>query len=184
MKMTKVGTQPAQPMSFTAPAIGRHAGSVVGQNGGHGQVVPMDESVGRTLAELTPMSGQNISVNVTSANPNLSFKEWMLRGVVGGAGNLVAFPFRLIGKGLEALMMGVIGIVKTAIIIILIPTLIWAGYILQQHISHANSVHEAASSISVQGANAFHGVVDGAGAKGDPITERDAADAKRKHDRQ
>lgn len=167
-------TMEAAPIgTFSPPAIGAHAGPL--QHGGQtGQVVPMGEAVSQTLAALTPMSGQNISVNVAAASPHLPFGEWVKRGVLSALGNGLMFFPRLLGRLIEALLMGVLGIFKAAIIIVLIPTLIWAGYLLQQKLSHAASVREAATSATVQGGEVLKGIADGSKADKDPLAGRKA----------
>lgn len=159
--------------AFAPPAIGAHANAL--QHGGSsGQVVPMGEAVSQTLAGLTPMSGQNISVNVAAASPHLPFGEWIKRGILAALGNGLLFFPRLFGRLFEALLMGILGIAKAAAIIVLIPTLIWAGYQLQQHLSKADSVREGAASATVQGGEVLKGIAEGAKADGDPLVKKHA----------
>lgn len=168
MKKTTRTIDPSPIRTFSPPAIGQQAGAMT-HGGQTGQVVPMDETVSQTLAGLTPMSGQNISVNVSAASPHLPMGEWIKRGILAALGNGLLFFPRLLGRLLEAVLMGVLGIAKTAAIILLIPTLIWAGYHLQQHLASSGSVREGAASATVQGGEVLKGIVDGTRADRDPL---------------
>lgn len=141
-----------------------------------GQMVHQGDASSQSLSSVTPMNGQHISVNVTSADPNLSLGEWIRRGVLSALGNGLLFPFRLLGKLIEGVMMGVLGIVRVAILIVLVPTLIWAGIMLQQHLSKADSVREGAASATVQGGEVLKGLSDGARAKRDPLQRESGRD--------
>lgn len=173
MKNSTRTIDPSPIRSFSPPAIGQHAGGMT-HGGQSSQVVPMGEVVGQTLAGLTPMNGQNISVNVSSASPHLPMGEWIKRGILSALGNGLMFFPRLLGRLFEALLMGVLGIVKVAVIIVLVPTLIWAGYHLQQHLSNSGSVREGAASATVQGGEVLKGIVDGSKADSDPLAAKAA----------
>jgi hypothetical protein len=170
MKKTTARTGTAPVSAFSPPAIGRNAGAVSPAPVA-GEIVPMGESVSQVLAGLTPMNGQNISVNVTSASPHLPFGEWVKRGVLSALGNGLMFFPRLVGRAVEAIVLGLIGILKAAAVIVLVPTLIWLGILLQQHVSHAHSVREGAASAAVQGGEALKGLADGARDDRDPVSE-------------
>lgn len=171
MKKSARTIDPSPIRSFTPPAIGEHQGMMTRSMQG-GQVVPMDDTVSQTLANLTPMSGQNISVNVSSASPHLPMGEWIKRGILAALGNALLFFPRLLGRLFEALLMGVLGIAKVAVIIMLVPTLIWAGYHLQQHLANADSVREGAASATVQGGEVLKGIVEGSKADHDPLARK------------
>lgn len=105
-----------------------------------------------------PRMGQNINV-VTNTNQHLPFREWLIRGLLVSVGNALAFPFRLIGTAISTIVTGVIGIIKIAIIIVLIPTLIWLGIMLQQNMQSQESVESGTAEMLEQAGK----VVDGIG---------------------
>lgn len=108
-------------------------------------VVQSDQAEGQQAMATMP-NGQNISV-VTNHNIHLPFKEWMLRGVVGSIGGLLAFPFRVVGNAINSIVEGVIGIVKFAIIIILAPTLAWLGIQLLGQMTEEESIESGTATI-------------------------------------
>ncbi|MFZ3481724.1 hypothetical protein [Sphingomonas sp. 3-13AW] len=173
MKINRKTLEAAPIGTFSPPVLGGDIG-VPSKPAATGQVVQMGDHVAQALAGITPMTGQNISVNVSAPSPHLSFGEWAKRGVLSALGNGLLFVPRLLGRLLEAILMGLLGILKVAAIIVLIPTLIWAGYRLQQHVSTSTSVREAASSVTVQGGEVLKGVADGAKAETDPLAAKTA----------
>ena len=90
--------------------------------------------------------GLGINVN-TNHNIHLSFKEWMLRGVVGGVGSVLAFPFRLVGEMLRALGEGLIKIVTALVLILLVPTFIWLGIMLKEEMSTYDNVEDGTAAM-------------------------------------
>lgn len=108
----------------------------------------------------TPM-GQTINVVMNAPSPHLSFKEWMARGMVGGVGKVAAFPFRLVGVVMEGTANAVVTIVKMAIIIILVPTLLMLGIALHQRLSSNGSVEAGAADMMHQGRHAVSGMAKG-----------------------
>lgn len=107
-------------------------------------------------------TGQTISVNMNAPNPNLTLKEWMVRGVVGGVGRVVSWPFRLVGLVFEGIAHGVIKVVTWAMIIILVPTMLMLGSRLEKHMEHQNSVRSGAAEIMHEGRQAAQGIRQGA----------------------
>ena len=116
------------------------------------------------IPELAPLPdprmGQNINV-VTNTNQHLPFREWLIRGLLGSVGNALAFPFRLIGTAISAIVTGVIGIVKIAVIIVLIPTLIWLGIMLQQNMQSQESVESGTAEMVNQAGKVVDGIEKG-----------------------
>lgn len=88
----------------------------------------------------------NINV-VTNHNLHLPFKDWMARGVVGGVGSVLAFPFKLVGDIISALANGILSLVKMAVMVVLFPTLLWMGYQLQQSMQEEESVEDGTAAI-------------------------------------
>lgn len=115
-------------------------------------------------ASVALPTGQNINV-VTNHNIHLPFKEWMLRGVVGGIGSVFAFPFRLIGDAITSIVQGIIGgiigIVKLAIIVILLPTLAWLGIVLMGEMQEQESVEEGSAALVDHAGDFITGVSNG-----------------------
>lgn len=131
------------------------------------RAVPMpmhhsDEMGNHALSGMLP-GGQNLNV-VTNHNTHLSRKEWIVRGIVGALGNAVAWPFRLIGDLISQLLGGIIaallGILKIAIIIIAVPTLLWLGFLLLEQMQSAESVEEGAGIVVDNAGSLADGVVN------------------------
>lgn len=122
--------------------------------------VPQSKEQGAVEAHAVLPNGQSINV-VTNHNVHLPFREWMLRGVVGAFGNLLAFPFRMIGNALNSMVEGVIGILKIAIIMILGPTLIWLGFMLLADMQQEDSVESGAATIVNRAGDVATGVGKG-----------------------
>lgn len=109
---------------------------------------------------VAPTNGQTINV-VTNHNIHLSFKEWILRGLVGSIGQALAFPFRLIGDAVTGLVMGAIGIIKVALMAIILPTMFWVGWLLLDKMREAESVEEGTAIMVNEAGNAVKGVSKG-----------------------
>lgn len=105
--------------------------------------------------------GQVINVAMNAPSHHLPFKEWMLRGVVGGLGQLAAWPFRLVGGLIESLGEALIGILKTLAIVVLLPVMLLVGYKLMQQVSKADSIEAGASQIMHDGRHAATGIGKG-----------------------
>lgn len=132
----------------------------------HNKVTPMgseqeiiqagDTSMARGVA--TPMHGnQNINVT-TNQNIHLERKEWIFRGIIGGIGNVLAFPFRLIADVITGIAMSILGLIKMAAIVVLFPTLIWAGFQLMQIVSEQDSIEGGAKVIAENAGEAAKGI--------------------------
>lgn len=105
-----------------------------------------------------PQAGQTITVNMNAPSPHLPMKEWMLRGVVGGLGHVLAFPFLLIRDAVQHSMK----LVFKAIGILLIPTLLMAGCQLRYMVERANSGEQGAQTVIEQGRHVLRGIGKGA----------------------
>lgn len=103
--------------------------------------------------------GQTIGVNVNT-NTQLSTKDWLIRSVLGAIGKALAFPFRLLAAIVETIFEAIIGILKIAAIVILVPTLIWLGFLLKDMLSEAESVEEGAGIFIEAGKSAATGAGD------------------------
>lgn len=163
MKQSRDGQHLARPLSLQRPGM-----PTAGVPDVQGQDMPAIDPQGRALlGQLTSQhmqqgvipTGQTINVNMNTPSPHLSFKEWMARGVVGGIGKVLAFPFKLVGTGMEAAVTGIVSIIKIAVIVVMIPTLIWLGLKLQASLSTSQSIEEGAAKVVVSGRR----MVDGAG---------------------
>lgn len=141
----------------------------------HGEIVPVQsaqlptvqqDEVGNNAlsAPFVPGLGQNVNVT-TNHNIHLSRKEWMFRGIVGTLGNAVAWPFRFVAEIIKEIVLGIIGmvlgIVKVAVLIVAIPTLIWLGLQLQAHLQSAESVEEGTVMVTDQAGQFADGVSKG-----------------------
>ena len=100
--------------------------------------------------------GQSINV-VTNHNIHLDRKEWMFRGIVGGIGNILAFPFRLIGNIITKIFEAIIGALKIALLIVMVPTLIWLGLELKEKLSEQESVEAGAQVLIEQAGEVANG---------------------------
>lgn len=140
---------------------GPAAGSLVRVENAGEVLAPLGEgslATPGTAAQL--VNGQTINV-VTNHNLHLSFREWMLRGVVGAVGTSLAFPFRLIESAATGIVQALIGIAKLAAIIILVPTLIWLGVQLHQQMVTKDSVEEGAAYLTQKTGEFATGVARG-----------------------
>lgn len=106
-------------------------------------------------------SGQVINMAFNAPSPHLTFKEWMARGVVGGIGHVAAFPFVFIGKMITSAGEAVIGLVKLAVLIVMIPTLLWLGIMLYQKVSKAQSIEEGTAMIVTDAKRVGTGISEG-----------------------
>jgi len=106
-------------------------------------------------------TGQSITVNMNAPNPNLSFKEWALRGFIGALGRAAQWPFQLLARVIEAIARAAIGIIKWAAIVLLFPTLIWLGSQLQHKVSQQHSIEAGAAMIAHDARRAAHGARQG-----------------------
>lgn len=140
-------------------------------------------------------TGQTISVNMNAPNPNLTLKEWIVRGALGGVGRVFAWPFRLVGMVFEGIAHGVIKVVTWAMIIILVPTMLMLGGRLEKHMEQQKSIQSGAAEIMHDGRQAVHGLRAGAtdnmtaqptaqdAADADTDTDTDAPNPKQHHRR-
>ncbi len=99
------------------------------------------------MAAMGAPHAQQINVVTNNAAMNLPFKEWLLRGLVGGVGRAAAWPFALAGRLVEKIFGAVIGFVKIAALIIMVPTLIWLGLMLREELATADSVENGTALI-------------------------------------
>lgn len=106
-------------------------------------------------------TGQSINVSMNAPSPHLSFKEWMQRGVVGGLGNAVAWPFRLVAKMVEEVFRVIINLFGKLILFVLLPTALIIGYKMAMKVTQADSVEEGAAQIMHHGRHAADGMVNG-----------------------
>lgn len=115
----------------------------------------MGQSAHPAMAGAT---GQVINMAFNTPSPHLTFKEWMARGVVGGIGKVLAFPFAFAGNMITAAGNAVIGLVKMAILIVLVPTLLWLGVMLYQKVSKAQSIEEGTAMIVTDAKKVGNGI--------------------------
>lgn len=115
---------------------------------------------GSQVAQAALPTGQNINV-VTNHNIHLPFRDWLLRGLIGAVGSALAFPFRLVGGVLNSIAQGVVSILKMAIIVVLIPTLIWLGIELQEKMQEQASVEDGAAEMVHQAGDVVSGIGKG-----------------------
>lgn len=110
--------------------------------------------------------GQTISVTMNAPNPHLSFKEWAARGVVGGIGRFAAWPFKLVGGVIETAAQGIVTILLKLLmwiaILILAPTLIYAGMLMMKDMQSATTVEEGVTRVMHHGRHAVEGARKGA----------------------
>lgn len=108
--------------------------------------------------------GSNLNV-ITNHNVHLSRREWLFRGVVGAFGNACAWPFRLfadlVGYLLKGVIGAVIGVLKVALIIIAVPTLLWLGLQVLEMVQSADNVEDGAAMVTEQAGEFASGVNKG-----------------------
>jgi glycerol-3-phosphate acyltransferase PlsY len=112
--------------------------------------------------------GQTINMSFNAPSPHLTFKEWMARGVVGGVGHVFAFPFVFSGKIITAAGTAAVELLKMAVLIILIPTLLWMGFMLFQKVSQSQSIEEGAAMIVTDAKKVGTGVSNGISSEAKP----------------
>ena len=134
--------------------------------------IPSYEAIGENGKTIHPAMagalGQTINMSFNTPSPHLTFKEWMARGVVGGIGQIFAFPFVFCGKMITAAGTAVVDIIKMAIVVILVPTLLWMGYMLYQKVSQSQSIEEGAAIIVSDAKKVGNGISNGVSAKNKP----------------
>lgn len=137
-------------------------------------IAPVDERSVEVQGETDAYGNHSIggqlpggpSLNViTNHNVHLSRKEWLFRGVVGAVGNALAWPFRLfadlVGYLLKGIIGAVIGVVKVALIIIAVPTLLWLGLQVLEMARSAESAEDGAAMVTEQAGALASGVSKG-----------------------
>lgn len=157
---------PAQePVSTPAVMAPRPATRVDAALNGGVQNGSMMQAMEPFLGQNTLPTGQVINVSMNAPNPNLEFKEWMARGVVGGIGKLAAWPFKLIGMTVESIALGIVDIFKTilkwALILVLAPLLIMAGIRMMDQVSESDTIEEGARTVIHDGRHAVNGIGKG-----------------------
>ncbi len=107
-------------------------------------------------------TGQVINVSMNAPSPHLTFKEWMARGVVGGIGGALTWPFRFVGNVLEEIAKAIVGVLKWAIIVILLPALAIVGFKLAGQLTSSETIEDGAASLVYDGRHAVNGLAKGA----------------------
>lgn len=107
-------------------------------------------------------TGQVINVSMNAPSPHLTFKEWMARGVVSGIGGALTWPFRFIGNVLEEIAKAIVGVLKWAIIVILLPALAIVGFKLAGQLTSSATIEDGAASLVYDGRHAVNGLAKGA----------------------
>lgn len=107
-------------------------------------------------------TGQVINVSMNAPSPHLSFKEWMARGVVGGIGGALTWPFRFVGNVIEEIAKAIVGVLKWAIIVILLPALAIVGFKLAGKLTSSATIEDGAASLVYDGRHAVNGIAKGA----------------------
>lgn len=117
------------------------------------------------VGEHATPTGQIINVSMNAPSPHLEFKDWMARGVVGGVGKVAAWPFRLVGMTLESTALAIVdvfkSVIKTALIVVLIPTLFLVGIRLMNKMSESATIEGGAASMMHDGRHAVNGLGKG-----------------------
>jgi hypothetical protein len=141
---------------------GHHFGlSAMPKEGDAVQIVVPGEATQHMHPAMAGASGQVINMAFNAPSPHLTFKEWMARGVVGGFGKVLAFPFTLAGSMLTSAGNAIVDLVKMAVLIILIPTLLWMGFMLYQKVSKSQSIEEGTAMIVTDAKRIGTGVSNG-----------------------
>lgn len=121
-----------------------------------------------------------IAVSNNGVSPHLPFREWMLRGVVGGIGKLLAWPFQLVRDIISAIAIGVIGVVKVVLMIVLVPSAILIGLQIaatqSKEASIGDNAQSATSSLGAVGQGAWNGLF-GEEAKTEPSPSQEGESA-------
>lgn len=125
------------------------------------QVVVPGQAAEYMHPAMAGASGQVINMAFNTPSPHLTFKEWMARGVVGGIGKVLAFPFAFIGNIINAIGLAAVGLLKMIALIILVPTLLWLGIMLMHKLSQTESIEEGAAMIATDAKRAASGVGEG-----------------------
>lgn len=116
-----------------------------------------------------------IAVSNNGVSPHLPFRDWMLRGVVGGVGKMLAWPFQLVRDIINGIAFAILGIAKVLLMIILIPSAIILGLqIAASQSSEADIQTNAASatgSLGSVGAGVWQGLF-GPETEAKPVTEK------------
>lgn len=107
-------------------------------------------------------TGQMINISMNAPSPHLSFGEWVKRGILGALGNLLAWPLRFASSILHDMASAIIGILKWALIVILIPTMIMIGMKMSSQMQSAPSIEAGASQMMHNGRHALNGLGKGA----------------------
>ena len=106
-------------------------------------------------------TGQTINVSMNAANPHLSFKEWMGRGIVAGIGHAAAWPFRLCAGIVEDIARSIVALLGKLVLFVLLPTALIMGYKLAMSMKEVGSVEDGAAQIVHHGRHAANGVAKG-----------------------
>lgn len=122
-------------------------------------------------------TGQTINVSMNAPSNNLTFKEWALRGVVGGLGNAAAWPFRFLAGLAEDIARMLANLVGKIVMILLIPTALIVGYQMAMKVSKTESIEQGASDIAHNGRHAAKGFWSG-------LTDDLPAEEKAKKDKE
>lgn len=128
-----------------------------------GQIDPVASGEAAGQAIVVP-GGQSINV-LTNHNIHLPRNEWLFRGIVGALGHAAAWPFRLVAQAISAAVVGVVNsvlsLVKMALIVIAIPTLIWLGIELRDELQTADSVETGTVIVTDHAGEVIDGVSKG-----------------------
>lgn len=106
-------------------------------------------------------TGQSINVSMNAPNPNLSFREWVARGFVGAIGEAFAWPFQLVARIIEESAKSLVNLATKLVMFILLPTMLYMGYLLAMNMSQAGSVEEGAAQMVYHGRHAANGIATG-----------------------
>lgn len=135
----------------------------------------MSQSLAPFLGATGLPTGQVINVSMNAPSPHLTFKEWMARGVVGGLGNFAAWPFRFVGAILHDIARAIIAIIKWALLLILLPTMLIMGVKMANQMQNSKSIEEGSAQMVHNGRHALNGIGKGAT---DDLPKEDAAPTK------
>lgn len=155
------GARASTPVAMSASPASRIDAVLKGgvQQGG------MAQAIEPFMGQNALPTGQIINVSMNAPNPNLEFKEWMARGVVGGIGKVAAWPFKLIGMTIESVALGIVDVLKTilkwALILVLAPLLIMAGIRMMNQVSDSATIEEGARTVVHDGRHAVNGLGKG-----------------------
>ena len=169
-----VGTRTAEPHATTEAPSRSHFGQGLRANADR-DVAPsrIDANVpagvhDQTMNAVAPFvgghmlpTGQQINVSMNAPSPHLPFREWVLRGVVAGAGNAAAWPFRMVAGLVDHAARTIINLLGKLVMFVLLPAALILGIQMARKMAHAGSVEAGAAEMMHDSRHAMHGAAKG-----------------------